>query len=362
MNHLHRIMDANTNRACEGLRVMEDIARFVLDDESLSRSLKELRHQLRSQAVEIGISQSQLLESRDTTNDVGTNISTDQEATRANGYKDLISAAAKRAQEAIRVLEECSKTPQSPASSANTPYESIRYRLYDIEAKLMLSLPIQNAQWKLCVLLTRSLCLHHEPEAVIEMIASGGGECIQIREKGLKDDDLFEQCSKLTKVAHTHGLQVIINDRADIALACGADGVHLGNDDLPIHAARKILGNDRIIGKTCPTIDQVHQAFADGADYCGVGPVFESSTKPKPNLSGLQLLKQIMESSELASKPMLAISGINASNIDQIARTGFPGVAVSSAICSAQDPKLECQRLLRAMEQGVEICDEMCTE
>jgi len=348
LNDLHRIIDANTNRASEGIRVLEDLARFSLESEELSRSLKELRHQLQTSIQQLGISQAALLESRDTNQDVGTAITTSNEQSRKEGLVDIASAAAKRAQEAIRVLEESSKALGYSGAS----FESIRYKLYDIHRDLVLKMERPYPRWSVCVLVTKSLCLHHTPRSVIQDAARAGAECIQIREKDMPSDEFLEHASAMVSCAHEHGMIAIINDRVDIALASKADGVHLGQQDLPISVARSILGGRAIIGRTCTNNEQLHEAFNQGADYCGLGPVFSSTTKQKPNLGGINLLESAMEDALLQKKPMLAISGIAPSNIDLIAATGFPGVAVSSAVCSASAPYTACRAIVEAMQHA----------
>lgn len=345
MNDLFRIIDANTNRASEGIRVLEDIARFSLDNESLSRSLKDLRHRLRTALDELSISQSQLLMSRDTTNDVGTTITTTSESNRSDGFVDLITAASKRSQEAVRVLEESAKV----LGHSGAPFESIRYTLYDLQRDLVALVSKPAANWSVCVLLTQSLCIHHNPDQVMLDIARAGAQCVQIREKDMDADAFYEYALKMTKLGHELNLAIIINDRTDIALAVGADGVHLGQHDLPIHAVRSMLGSTKLIGRSCATTAQLHEAFDHGADYCGLGPVYTSTTKAKPSLSGLETLSQAMDDPRLNTKPMLAISGINQSNIAPIASIGFPGVAVSSAVCSAVDPYESCKAIVDSM-------------
>jgi thiamine-phosphate pyrophosphorylase len=347
LNDLHRIIDANTNRASEGMRVLEDLARFSLDNESLSRSLKELRHQLQSGIQSLGIPQSTLLRSRDSASDVGTEISTPNEGGREQGVVDIAAAAAKRSQEAMRVLEESAKA----LGHAGSVFESIRYSLYDIHRDLTLNLERPNPKWSVCVLLTKSLCLHHSPETVIIQAAKAGAGCIQVREKDMPGDELLTHTSLMVSCAHEHGLAVIVNDRVDVALATQADGVHLGQHDLPISVARSILGTRSLIGRSCSTTEHLHEAFKQGADYCGLGPVFPSTTKHKSNLGGVAMLQDAMKDQKLRSKPMLAISGITPENLEQIASIGFPGVAVSSAVCSAEDPYSACISMVESMQQ-----------
>ncbi|MCA9296065.1 MAG: thiamine phosphate synthase, partial [Phycisphaerales bacterium] len=143
---------------------------------------------------------------------------------------------------------------------------------------------------------------------------------------------------------------IIINDRPDIALLSDADGVHLGQHDLGVAEARRIIGHDRIIGVSTATMEQAHRAVHDGADYIGIGPVFPSSTKEKPDLAGLAFIRACAGDDGPAGRiPHLAISGINAGNIDEVVRAGARGVAVSSAICSARDPQQVIERLLKAL-------------
>jgi thiamine-phosphate pyrophosphorylase len=351
VNDLHRIIDANLNRASEGLRVLEELARFALNNRTLSERIKNLRHALRAGIESLELNQSTLLNARDTEHDVGTSISTPSEAVRPQGKVDLASAAAKRSQEALRSIEEAAKG----IGRSGAPFESIRYALYDIERDLILMLSKAPPSWPVCVLLTKDLCLHNSPEVVVREIARAGVPCVQIREKDMPSKQLLEHCEMITQLAHELGLKVIINDRVDIALACRADGVHLGQDDLPIDTARSLLGQSRYIGKSCSSVDQLREAFAQGADYCGLGPIFTSTTKSKPNLLGADLLNEVMQQDDLKAQPMLAISGINASTIDQIAITGFPGVAVSSAVCSAVDT-YESSKVILEKIQNRESC------
>lgn len=345
LNDLHRIIDANTNRASEGMRVLEDIARFSLDNEDLSRRLKVLRHQLRTALDQLQIPQSTLLHARDTSNDVGTTITISTEADRSNGVVDLITAASKRSQEAVRVLEESAKV----LGYSGGLFESIRYALYDLQRDLTVLISKPTPLWTVCVLLTKSLCLHRTPEQIMRDIARSGAQCVQIREKKLDADAFYQHALHMSRLARELDLTIIINDRTDIALAVDADGVHLGQNDLPIHAARDLLGPSKLIGRSCATTAQLHEAFDQGADYCGLGPIYPSTTKSKPSLSGLDTLSQAMGEPQLKSKPMLAISGINQSNITPIASIGFPGVAVSSAVCSAIDPYENCKAIVESM-------------
>ncbi|MEZ6163859.1 MAG: thiamine phosphate synthase [Phycisphaerales bacterium] len=339
-----RMIDANLNRTREGLRVMEDCARFVLNDEPLSARLKSARHALRSAIDALPIRSDDLIFSRDTSGDVGTGITTENEH-RRDGLKDSVSAAAKRATEALRVIEESAKVLGVSGAS----FESIRYALYDIERDLLIAIRPPCPQWSLCVLITSNLCTHRNPIDIVALAAEGGADCIQIREKDMPDAQLLDHAARLTELAQLMGMHVMINDRVHIAKLVGANGVHLGQDDLPITAARSLLGHGFWIGRTTPTINHAIEAIEQGADTCGLGPVFASTTKAKPTLAGLKLIENYLSDERTRSTPMLAISGINTDNVNQLAAIACPGVAVSSAICSSEDPRAVTRSIVDAL-------------
>lgn len=343
-----RLIDANLNRCREGLRVIEDCARFVLNDASISEQCKVARHRLRWSVDELGIEPMDLIHSRNTLGDVGTTIQTDAEGDRSAGMRDIVSAAAKRATEALRVLEEASKG----LGKADSRFEAIRYQLYTIEKQTMLALAPRCGQWSLCVLVSEELCTHLSPAEIVKRAAAAGTPCIQIREKLMPTNRFLDHAGALTTLAHQLGMEVIINDAVEIAQIVDADGVHLGQDDLPIRAARSLLGPRKWIGKTCPTILDAHQAKDDGADYCGIGPVFASTTKAKPTLGGIELVSSYLDDPKTDGFPMLAISGISPTNIDQLASVGCPGVAVSGCVCSSEDPESVCRAIIEAVESN----------
>jgi thiamine-phosphate pyrophosphorylase len=353
MNPLARIIDANANRAREALRVMEDAARFALDDADLCATLKLLRHDLRlaleGLAAE-GLDRGHLLASRDTPGDVGTAISTDAENTR-HGLAGVVAAAAGRLTEALRSMEEAAKVL---APGGGTAFEALRYRAYDAERRLGLALGSSESgrrcpQWQLCVLITEKLCLHHSWEDVARLAIRGGADCLQLREKEIEAGDLLARARRLVAIAReTRGsrVAVVINDRPDIALLARADGVHLGQTDLPVQEARTIVGFGLMIGVSTANLDQARAAVRAGADCCGVGPMFETSTKHKPVISGPACLRAYVEDQVASSRPHLAIGGITPENVGELWAVGCRGIAVSSAVCSVKDPEEACRALL----------------
>jgi thiamine-phosphate pyrophosphorylase len=326
-----RILDANANRAREALRVMEDAARFILDDAHLSSQLKQLRHDLADAFSKIqGLSAS-----RDTPGDVGTTITTESELDRA-GAADVATAAGKRLSEALRSLEEFGKTLPPAACGFAQTIESLRYRGYVLEQQLNTALATGRAkQWRLCVLISESLCSDGDWLSVATAAIQGGVDCIQLREKNLDASELLTRTQKLVALCRPKGVTVILNDRPDIALLGSADGVHLGQTDLPCTEVRKLVGTQLLIGVSTSNLDQAKQAQRDGADYCGVGPMFPTTTKNKPVIVGPTYLKEYLAWNQL---PHLAIGGINAGNLATLTDAGVQGIAVSSTVCGANDP------------------------
>ena len=160
-------------------------------------------------------------------------------------------------------------------------------------------------------------------------------DLIQLRDKTLSDRELVEAGVCIGQLTCKTNTAWIMNDRADLAAASNADGVHLGQDDLKVHEARKLLAPNRIIGVSTHSIQQARNAVIDGADYIGVGPVFSSNTKSFDSFVGTELVAKVCQEISL---PAFAIGGIEATNIDQIVSAGCNRIAVSSAIANATSP------------------------
>lgn len=353
MSPLARLIDANANRAREGLRVVEDLARFILNDPRLSADLKTIRHQLAAALEILPLDRGALLAWRDAHADVGTTLSTPAEADR-DGLPAIAAAAAGRLAEALRAIEESAKALGSPQAAAAV--EQLRYRAYDATAGVERALGTGRArQWRLCVLLTESLCTHHPWLHVAELAIEGGADCLQLREKDLSTAELTARARELVALARPHAVSVIINDRVDVALAAGADGVHLGQTDMTVRDARRIAGNSLLIGVSTANLDQARAAAAAGADSCGLGPMFPSPTKPKPTLAGPAYLRAYLADPACARLPHLAISGITPDNLGELTAAGCRGVAVSAAVCTAPDPQATCSALRSRLATGAVV-------
>jgi thiamine-phosphate pyrophosphorylase len=346
MDGLLRMVDANANRAREGLRVVEDAARFVLNDAELAGGLKDLRHALRGALEEAGWPALRLAAARDTPGDVGVGRSSPGEGERA-GVRGVVLAAGKRAGEALRVLEECAKTSGGGAAGS---IAGLRYRLYELERRVVLRLGAgRGEQWRLCVLISESLCRRPWRE-VAEAALAGGADCLQLREKSLEDGELLARARWLVEAARRAGgggnnpARVVINDRADIAILAGADGVHLGQGDMPVSAVRALAGERLLVGVSTHDLGEAERAWRDGADYCGVGAMFTTATKPRAT-SGEAYLRAYLGDERLRAIPHLAIGGITPGNVGTLAAAGCRGVAVSGVVCGSDDPGAVCAAL-----------------
>lgn len=337
-----RLIDANLNRAREALRVWEDYARFVLDHSDLSQRLKALRHDLQTATASV---QARALSARDVMHDVGTGLSTATEQVRQSPAA-VLTAAGKRLGEALRSVEEYLKT--DPGASAAGAVEQIRYRTYDLERMILLAArPGREslAAVRLHVLVTEALCRRNWLETA-ELALKGGAGVLQLREKTMDGGELLKRAEAIVKLCRNYGAISIINDRPDVAMLSGADGVHVGQGDLPALACRQLLGPDKLVGVSTHELAHAKQAVVDGADYVGVGPVFPSTTKPKDALAGLAYAERAARSLPI---PAVAISGITAANARDLAAVGIKQVAVSSAVLAADDPAAAAQAIVESL-------------
>lgn len=336
-----RILDANFNRAREALRVLEEHARLVLDDQPLTQRIKSLRHDLAAAAQALNLDA--LLAERDIEGDVGTHVTTDGER-RRTAPADVADAAGKRAAEALRCLEEYGKII-CPDAAADC--KRLRYALYAVEQDLHCAGPRRRKLRvaRLHVLVTESLCRGSWQDVCAAAI-DGGADAIQLREKDLPDGALLARATFLRERTRERNVLLVINDRPDIARLAGADAVHLGQHDLPVAEARRIVGPTLLVGKSTHSPAQLREAMEEMPDYVAVGPMFASPTKPDIPIAGPALL---VEAAGRCDVPIVAIGGITADNVAQL-HAGRPfAVAVSSAVIAADDPRAATAGILAAM-------------
>ncbi|MBX9581034.1 MAG: thiamine phosphate synthase [Gemmataceae bacterium] len=338
-----RVVDANLNRGREALRVLEDYVRFVLDDRFLTEQVKGLRHELAEAAGRLppGL----LLAARETRRDVGTTVSAAGEYDRATP-RQVAEVNLKRLQESLRSLEEFGKLF---AGDPGRAFEALRYRTYTLERAVVTGGRSREklADARVYVLLTGSECVA-SLDWTIERAAAGGATVFQLREKSLSDRELLERARDVRRWTRQAGVLFIVNDRPDIARLAEADGVHLGQDDLPVREARRVVGPDALIGVSTHSVEQVRRAVLDGADYLGVGPTFPSRTKTFEVFPGLDFVRAAAAETSL---PAFALGGVGPENVGRVAEAGGRRVAVGAAVGRADDPE-PVARVLRAALGG----------
>lgn len=184
--------------------------------------------------------------------------------------------------------------------------------------------------------------------ARVRSALSGGVSLIQLREKQRTTREYIDLAQKVGALAAQFGVPLIIDDRIDVALAAGVKGVHLGQSDMPIKTARRILGEDYIIGATAKTVEQALEAYEQGADYLGVGAIYPTTTKVKTVLTSTEMLDKICKAVPI---PVNAIGGLNKDNIDVLKGIGIAGICAVSAIMKADDPKTAAEELSQAVKE-----------
>lgn len=336
---MKRIIDANLNRACEALRVLEEIARFLLEDKNISADLKNIRHTLNSLQ---DADYAELLLARDTEGDIGVSI---KNPDKRSGIETVFKANIKRLQQALRVLAEyCPENFDM--------LENLRYKSYTLEKNMWDKLKEKYNKFMLedkkLYLVTNSDKFESE-DLFLDAVASalkGGVDILQLREKNMPANKIIELGKKVKLLCAEYGATFIVNDRVDIAYVLDADGVHLGQDDMDIESARKILGSNAIIGISTHAPAQAQKAAADGADYIGMGPVFTTPTKPGRQSVGLEYVKWVSENIKI---PAFAIGGIDLDNVLDVVNAGAKKIAVVRAIINSDNPEKAAREFLKVL-------------
>jgi thiamine-phosphate pyrophosphorylase len=329
-----RILDANLDRAREGLRILEDWCRFGLNHHELTEKLKHLRQSLAQWHT------AELRAARDTPGDTGTSLTHAQERQRQN-VTHVLQANFCRVEEALRSLEEFGKIHHPDMAAA---CKQFRYQVYTLESTVLGHQRFQQLTQAQLYLVTSPV------ETVVDVVESalqGGLQMVQYREKEGNDCDRIVIARHLKDLCQRYGALFLINDRVDLALAVDADGVHLGQQDLPIAVARDLLGHHRIIGRSTTNPEEMAKALAEGADYIGVGPVYATPTKPGKASAGLDYVRYAAANS---SVPFFAIGGIDAQNLDEVMAAGGDRVAIVRALMKADDPAAMSQQLLARLQ------------
>ena len=181
----------------------------------------------------------------------------------------------------------------------------------------------------------------------IEEALKGGVTILQLREKDASGKEFLERAIKLRELTKKYNVKFIINDRVDIAMLCDADGVHIGQSDIPANKVRELIGEDKIVGVSARTVEEAIKAKENGADYIGVGAMFTTTTKLDAKAVSIEELKEIKKAVDL---PIVTIGGLSLNNIDKLKECDIDGYAVVSAILGASDIRLECEKWIKKIE------------
>ncbi len=320
-----RVLDANANRCAEGLRVVEEIARFSMQDASLTAGLKEVRHQARRgvEALAQGA-----LRHRDSAGDVARGSATASELSRSS-LAAVARANFARAEEALRVLEEFGKLIDEDGSRL---FKSLRFTLYAIErgffAEAAGAARMPRSPF-LYAILDRSVVDRGSVAAVAGALVSAGVGMIQYRAKRTGVEERRRDVVAILEKARSASIPVIVNDDVELAAETGADGVHVGAEDVPPGEARSIVGPGRIVGVSVTTLDELARVPPDAVDYVGIGPVYPSPTKPEARVLGVEFVRSVRSRTPL---PLVAVGGIRAENALEVIDAGANGIAAVSAL------------------------------
>jgi len=340
-----RIIDANLNRIGEGLRVLEEFARLSLNDTALTQQLKNMRHKMVSVDKEL---QSQLLRARDAEGDVGSDMEADGED-KSRDVSEVIIANARRVQESLRVMEEMAKAPGLALNSDE--YRKARFALYTLEKELLSRILRKDKIKRLAglyVIIDTAWLKGRSHVEVASRVIRGGAKVIQLRckERGIKE--FLSIARDLKKLCSEQGVLFIVNDSLEVALAADADGLHIGQEDLPAATTRRLLPIDKILGCSVRTVDEARVARSDGADYLGVGAIYPTSTKEAIEVIGLAKLEEIRQAVDL---PIVAIGGINKRNLKAVMKAGADAAAVISAVMEAADVEKATRQMVNIIEE-----------
>jgi len=342
-----RIIDANLDRIGEGLRLLEDVARFLLNDTHLTEQLKTMRHEILRGDWPF---HRQLIQSRDSGGDIGMDI----EARGEPNQRELpitIMANARRVQESLRVLEEMAKTPDITPQMDSAKFKHARFALYSIEQTLLSKIQRHDKAGQisgLYIIIDTDILKGRDPIETATQVIRGGATIIQLRDKLSSKKELLSVARKLRELCAQHNILFIVNDHLDIALAADADGLHVGQEDLPVQVARKLLPLDKILGCSVTTPAEALAAETEGADYLGVGAIYPTASKEDVSVVGLQRLREVREAATL---PLVALGGIAHENVSAVIAAGADSVAVIGAVLQAEDIASATSQIIERMQE-----------
>ncbi|HPK03746.1 MAG TPA: thiamine phosphate synthase [Candidatus Sumerlaeota bacterium] len=336
-----RMLDANLNRLEEGLRVVEDAARFELGDAAAAARLKRLRHDAGDLRQRFG----GLTAARDSLGDPGRRRIA--EPARRPTFASVVGASFGRVQQSLRVIEELAKLEDAAAARRA---KAMRYAAYDLEKQLMPRLARHAAAARLrglYLILSRPVAGY---EKLAELAVRRKVGAIQLRAKELESAELLALARRLRAITSGSSTLFFVNDRADIARLSEADGLHLGQRDLSVADARRIVGDRMLVGKSTHNRRGLTAALREAPDYVGIGPLFTTQSKEQPDPTlGIDGAARLLRG---AGVPAVAIGGITAANLADVLAAGFRSYALIAAVCQAREPERVLRELRRRERQA----------
>jgi len=348
-SRLDRTLDACLNRAAEGLRVLMDVARFELNESILSERLKGLRHRLIQSFSNRKFPP--LTQSRESLSDVSRPAEGSPPPPAYPDLAALVEANSRRVEEALRSLEEFSRVVD-PTQARSV--EFIRYETYDLQKELAMAVASTGVaklmDFELYVVTDKGLSRGRSLTEVVRAAIRGGAGCIQLREKHDVKKEVLAQARELRHLTREEGVTFIVNDHLDIALEIGADGVHLGQEDLPLDVARRLSRGVLVIGVSTHNLNQALEAQEGAAGYINIGPIFPTQTKGTPVQPVTP--KLIQELVPRLRVPFTTMGGIHLDNVREVILAGADRVAVVSEVVSAENIEDAARRMLEAIREA----------
>jgi len=345
---IYTVIDANVNRLMEGLRVVEEVSRFILRNSDLTNMIKDLRAKVKEAVFLASKGDEKLLDSRDIKKDSGRKLYSEAEGKRP-GLSSIITANIKRAQEAARVLEEFTKLMDPEAGKR---FKAVRFELYDLEKEIKkyyrntIEIP-GKLDFDLYVVTDPDVLGGRSPVEAVRQVIKGGCRMVQLRDKKASIGQYYRWAKEISKICKNEGATFVVNDYADICMEVEADGLHIGQSDVPVSVARKLLGHGKIIGLSTHSKEQALKGSKSGADYISIGPIFSTPSKPNNITLGTDFIKWASRNVDV---PFVAIGGINSNNLRQVINAGAKSVAVIRAAVGQKDIARSVRKLRRAFK------------
>jgi thiamine-phosphate pyrophosphorylase len=314
-----RIIDVNINRLDESLKVIEDFIRFHLENKPLLLHIRSIRSDFLR--LKRSLPLTKIIATRQSKKDPGRKASFDSQAKKK--IIETILSNLSRAKESSRIIEETLKTMDMRLSNMA---KRIRFQIYDLEKEMVVHVQ-KSFDPYLHAIIDEKFITRASLKRTVKILAQNGATMIQLRAKEMNDRDFLLIAKTIRKAIDQPYIKFIVNNRLDIALASAADGVHVGQHDMPVPRVRKIAGEMFIVGASVHNVQEAMRAEVEGADYLGVGAVYPTQTKPSARICGLNTLRDICRKTSI---PVIAIGGINDVNYRTVLRAGAAGIAVAS--------------------------------